>query len=124
VKRFDKLSNAEKPSVYATNEVDPDETLRQKERAEKNHKNWMILLNSVPWLIGIFIVFLIFLFLIILPVSEMSFGNKNFGELFQDWSKAFIKTSGTLGIALATIAIPSILKIFYNLIKCNSHTNE
>jgi len=121
--KFD-LSNAEKPSGHITHGVDPDETLRRNEREEQKHKNWMILLNLVPWLIGVFVVFLILLFLIILPVSEMSFGNDGFGELFQDWARAFVSTAGTLGIALATIAIPSVLKIFYNLIKRQAHTDD
>ena len=122
MKKFDELSKIKKTEGATGPYKDPDSKLRRKQIAERSHKNMMIFLAWVPWLVGIFLLFLILLFIFILPLAEMTLDYDGFWDAVQDWARAFAITSRTLGAAIVTLAIPSVLKFAYVLVKSHSQS--
>jgi len=120
--RFPGLSDVKEPLGVEDHGKDPDKTLRDKERDAQLHKNRMSFLKAVPLLSWVFFGFLVILFFVILPTTEMSLGNKTFGAFFQDWATAFIGTGATMGVALVTIAVPGVLHFVYKIMK--DHTRH
>ncbi|MCL2519922.1 MAG: hypothetical protein FWE37_02815 [Spirochaetaceae bacterium] len=95
---------------------DPD--YGRKEAIKNAGHKTKLLLHRIHKIAIIFIlIFLPILFLFILPVSEMTFGDDKAQPFFQRWSIAFLSTSRTAGIALATVIMADLLKKFFDFAK-------
>ena len=117
----DKFSriNAAKPSNPIDYCEDPD-SIRKEEKKEALHHNWLLFQKWLPRFTIALIVFSVILFFIILPISEMSPEFENAWDVIQDYARAFIKTSKTAGIALATLLLSDLMKHLYDYIKKNA----
>lgn len=117
MKEYEELSEIKKTKSKITIDSDFDSKLHRRQIAEQGHKNMMTFLKWVPGLTGIFLVFVAVLFLVVLPLVEMTLDYDTIWDAVQDWARAFAHTGRNLGIAILTLAIPSVLKFVYVLIK-------
>ena len=67
-----------------------------------------------------FAAFVAVLFLIAFPLSEMAMDYGGFWDAARDWARTFVYTGRNLGTAVLTLAIPSVLKFAYTLVKRHS----
>jgi len=96
---------------------DDADSKHKKELDAVKHQNALWLHKTWPWLIKGIMVFLLLLFFIILPLSEMTLKYSNFWEGARDWSRAFLSTASTAAIALATLFISDLVKRVFDYIK-------
>jgi len=106
--------NADKPDGGKSFSADP----QAEEINQLRHRNSVMLYKLSPVLVIMGLLFLVVLFFLILPISEMSLTYNNFfWEGFQEWARAFLQTSRTIGIALATLIVSDLLRKVYGLLK-------
>jgi len=99
-------------------DVGEDPQLRRDEELNQTkHRNRVLFHKMLPWGVVFGITFLVALFFVILPLSEMEIGHDSFSSWFQAWAIAFRQTGGTMGIALATLIVSALLKWFVELFK-------
>ena len=103
------------PNVSEVKE-DPDNTLEAEIRRVKR-ENLKKLYKALPWAVGAGLTFLIALFFLILPVSEMELGHTGFIAWFRAWARAFVYTASTAGIAIATLIVSNLLNRLYAFIR-------
>jgi len=110
------MVNPVKPKVHTGFGDDPDskrkEALKTEEHRTKVLMHWIFRLL----LIGMAL-FLIILFFVILPITEMSLNYGSVWYSFQRWSVAFLSTAGTAGIALLTLTVSVVLKELFERLK-------
>lgn len=124
MKDYDELSEIKKTESKNKLDSDLDSQLHRKQIAEQGHKNMMTFLRWVPRLTAVFLVFVAILFFVILPLAEMTMHYATVWDAVQDWARAFVYTGRNLGIAILTLAIPSVLKFAYTLIKSHAPTDD
>jgi len=108
--------NAIKPESPKPLGDDPNAT-RKEQRAMARHKNVLWLHKMLPRLVRTLIVFICLLFLVILPLSEMTLEYNSFWEGAQDWARAFRSTAMTALIAMFTLIISAFLKWLLDYLK-------
>ena len=108
------------------NEVEPSSSIhmsdpdaqRDEEWKGERHKIRLALLRKLPYVIIIFgTVFLILLFFVIMPFSEMNLDAGNWQEWLRDYSQAFIAALGSFGVTVLAVLVSELLKYGYQLIK-------
>jgi len=112
-----------KPETYKDFGDDPDAKRKEQLKSEE-HRTKVL----VHWIFRILIVsaviFLLVLFFVILPISEMYFKYYSFWYPFHRWSVAFLSTAGTAVIALLTLAVSDLLKRVFDHLKNRAYIKD
>ena len=114
---------ASKPVVVNDYGDDPD-AKRKEQLKDIKHRNSIWFYRSLPWIIWFFLAFLVILFFIIFPLSEMSLDYNSAMEAIKDYCIVFLSTSKTIGIALATLIVSDIIKRIISYIKNQASNDE
>jgi len=107
---------AEKPVDYTTVGDDPD-AKRKEEKAEAMHGNIIWLYKVLPKVAVAVLVFLLILFVAILPLSAMELSDNSRLRLLQEWSVAFISTGSTAGVTLITLIVYEVVKRMFSFLE-------
>ena len=117
--------NINKPEQPPNFGDDPDA-----QRKEARKKAWHLNILLLHWVARVlvigFVLFFLLLFFVILPVSQMTFDSYTSGFMlaFHEWSVAFVYTSTTAFIALATLIVSDLLKKFFDYLKPHINKKE
>ena len=114
---------ATRPTTYTNVGEDPD-AKRKEERADAMHKFIMWLYGALPLFTMLVFIFLLLLFFVILPMSEMTLGYESFSQGFRDWTRAFIATASTAGVTLVTLIVYEIVKRTFKFLELFVTTKE
>ena len=83
---------------------------------EAKNKLHLTILWSLRPLYIMMIFFIFILFFAILPASELSYNNDD-PSFFQEWSRAFMRTTNTLLIGLSALIVSAIIKEIFEFIR-------
>jgi len=91
---------------------------------DEKHNFYLLLYGSLKWIFRFGVIFLLLLFFVILPISEMEFYTQQGARLvrswigwIQEWARAFIQTSSTVLIGLATLIVSVVLTKLFEFAK-------
>ena len=107
-------SNPEDP--YADPNANPD-IRRAEEKKEQDHKNVLFFKKALPLITVAGFLAIILTILVILPISEMSEDFDSVWGVIQDYSRALRVSTTTIIIAVITVIVSDLLKLFYAYIK-------
>ncbi|MCL2526980.1 MAG: hypothetical protein FWE42_01080 [Defluviitaleaceae bacterium] len=108
--------SAEKPVDYTTVGDDPD-AKRKEEKAEAVHSNIIWIYKVLPKAAVAVLIFLLVLFVAILPLSVMELSDYSRLRLLQEWSVAFISTGSTAGATLITLIVYEVVKRVFRFLE-------
>ena len=111
-----------KPPPLKNASDDPDAKDKAELKGER-HKIALLVHKVFRGLVIALVPFTIILLFIILPVSEMPIEDGSRFSAFRDWSIAFISTTRTAGIALATIVVSALLKKLWDYLEKHFRDN-
>jgi len=91
---------------------------------EQEYGFYLTIYKSLKWIYFIGLIFLLLLFFVFLPLTEMKIfdvaGNRILNgrlKLIQEWARAFIYTSSTVLIGLGTILLSIMVKKIFDIAK-------
>ena len=120
--RFDEIKTSKKiskigiPIGKKEHGTDPEnkriEELKSAEHTTKMMVHWIFRI-----LIILFVLFVISLFFFLLPMSQIELDETSRWIPMQRWTRAFLNSSGTAGIAILTVIATDLTKRGFDLLK-------
>ena len=103
---------------------DPD-AKRREELKGVWHNFLLNMYKILPYAITVFsFIFLLLLFFIIMPFSEMHLDSENWQQWMRDYSRAFITALGSFGVTVVAVLVSELLKYAYRLLKKTASTQD
>ncbi|MCL2357128.1 MAG: hypothetical protein FWC70_08230 [Defluviitaleaceae bacterium] len=103
--------------------ADPD-FKREEARKNAKHKNVLFFHKALPIITVILLLMLASVVFVILPFSEIELEFDSVLSFMQEYNRAFVASTNTIFIALATIIVSDLLRRFYGYIKKNIQDSD
>jgi len=121
---IDRINNESEPSGSKI-DYDANVNRRRDDRAEAWHKFWLVIITKLSYVaLGVGVLFLVFLFLIVMPFSAIDTTAQTRIEWIRSYSYAFIYTLGNFGTTVLAVIVSGLIKHGYNLLTQKRKENE